>query len=368
AHPLAGRYVQCGLLRILKGQNMITRGYIIGEIIDGLTSISQQVETRCKLGLTDLNRYLEDFFKDYLNEVMDWSLTNLNDERSNEPGVDLGDRNNSVAIQVTSSRTSEKVNSTLGKVLKREDEFNSIIVLVIGKKQKTYSLNADYCKKTNFSEDNIWDVNDLCMKTISLPLDHLHRIHDLIKRNLAKVTVELEIPDEDGNFSTSIDSYVEKLPKPQLSDFKTLHDFITSRVSDYEFSSEDLRSDYELLSRQLTKLPRITREFYAFLVERRDAEDDNPPNHSCSTECFFFNYNRLERICQIPDLKGELTLLMNYDFIDIDEPMELGQSPFVKIFAPKVKIDGFLYELADYVEAKEFGYRKSLVMLDFSDF
>ena len=47
---------------------MITRGHLIGEIVDGLTSISQQVSTRCQLGLTDLNRYLEDFFKDYLND------------------------------------------------------------------------------------------------------------------------------------------------------------------------------------------------------------------------------------------------------------------------------------------------------------
>ncbi|WP_180834574.1 SMEK domain-containing protein, partial [Vibrio parahaemolyticus] len=56
---------------------MITRGHLIGEIVDGLTSISQQVSTRCQLGLTDLNRYLEDFFKDYLNEALSLSLVNL---------------------------------------------------------------------------------------------------------------------------------------------------------------------------------------------------------------------------------------------------------------------------------------------------
>lgn len=33
------------------------------------------------MGLTDLNRYLEDFFKDYLNEALSLSLVNLNNER-----------------------------------------------------------------------------------------------------------------------------------------------------------------------------------------------------------------------------------------------------------------------------------------------
>ena len=43
---------------------MITRGYFIGQIIDELTAVSQQVKSRAGLQLFDLNRYLEDFFKD----------------------------------------------------------------------------------------------------------------------------------------------------------------------------------------------------------------------------------------------------------------------------------------------------------------
>lgn len=43
---------------------MITRGYFIGQVIDELTAVSQQVKSRAGLQLFDLNRYLEDFFKD----------------------------------------------------------------------------------------------------------------------------------------------------------------------------------------------------------------------------------------------------------------------------------------------------------------
>ena len=44
-------------------------------------------ESRSGLQLFDLNRYLEDFFKDILNIVYDYKLINLNEERSNNPGL-----------------------------------------------------------------------------------------------------------------------------------------------------------------------------------------------------------------------------------------------------------------------------------------
>ncbi|WP_445157797.1 SMEK domain-containing protein [Halomonas sp. E14] len=144
---------------------MITRGHLIGKIVDGLTSISQQVSTRCQLGLTDLNRYPEDLFKDYLNEALALSLVNLNDERSNEPGLDLGDEVPSVAFQVTSTKTAQKVNKTLKTTSK--NQFDEINVLVIGKKQTSYQLGQSLIQSLAFTEENIWDIGDLCKKTIS---------------------------------------------------------------------------------------------------------------------------------------------------------------------------------------------------------
>lgn len=55
----------------VRGKSMITRGHLIGEIVDHLSNIQLQVENRCTIGLTDLNKYLEDFFKEILNTVLD---------------------------------------------------------------------------------------------------------------------------------------------------------------------------------------------------------------------------------------------------------------------------------------------------------
>lgn len=351
---------------------MITRGYLIGEIVDGLTTISQQVSTRCQLGLTDLNRYLEDFFKDYLNEALSLSLTNLNDQRSNEPGLDLGNEEKSIAFQVTSSKTSEKVNNTLRVVSRGGSKFEEIVVLIIGSKQSSYTLDRTLCDKLRFAEKQIWDVDDLCRKTISLPLDRLQAIYELIRRNLTRVRIELEIPDEDGKFATPIDAYVEKIPKPKLSDFKKYHKYHSQGGGAYEHSLEEIGKHFKKFSMELSQLPRITREFYAFLLERREKDENITPNRMGYSESLWFNYNKLKRICSFPDLDGELTLLGEHGFVDIIEPMEHNESPFVRIFVPiKMEglwVEGFIYELVGYIEAKGIGYRKPIVSLDFGGF
>ena len=93
-----------------------SRGFFIGQLVDDLAAISYQVENRARLGYTDLNRMLEDFFKDVLNAVFDIHLINLNANRSNEPGLDLGDVTAKTAFQITSDASSAKVNDTLAKI------------------------------------------------------------------------------------------------------------------------------------------------------------------------------------------------------------------------------------------------------------
>ncbi|MEK2099206.1 SMEK domain-containing protein [Vibrio parahaemolyticus] len=84
---------------------MITRGYYIGQIIDELSSISEKVKNRGKLGLTDIHVHLEDFYRDILNITLGLNLENLNKERTNSPGLDLGDEVEGIAFQVTGTKS-----------------------------------------------------------------------------------------------------------------------------------------------------------------------------------------------------------------------------------------------------------------------
>lgn len=70
---------------------MLTRGHLIGQIVDDLAGIAAQAKQRARLHLFDIHTYIEDFSKEVLNRVLGINLANLNAERSNNPGLDLGD-------------------------------------------------------------------------------------------------------------------------------------------------------------------------------------------------------------------------------------------------------------------------------------
>lgn len=345
---------------------MITRGYFVGEIIDNLIDVSHQVDNRCKLGLTDINKYLEDVFKEVTNRILSINLINLNQNRNNEPGLDLGDESANIAFQVTSQKTSVKINETLKKITDEQlEKYSKIKVLVIGSKQKSYTLDEPLCSRCNFSAEDIWDISYLCKESIDLPLDVLQDLYNYVKSELVRVKIELEIPDEEGHYPTAIIDYIEKIPTPKLSDFRAYHDFHHKKRTEYGLSLEEVQKDFNIFSTNLTRLPRITREFYSFLLESKDSDLKNDVFGGRSS--YRFNYDRLRRICRYSDIEGELNLLNEAEFIELNESDDVGESPYVRIYAPAESMN-FIYELVEYIKAKKIRYHKPMVVLDFGDF
>jgi len=337
---------------------MITRGYLIGEIVDNLSSIQIQVENRCAIGLTDLNKYLEDFFKEILNRAYGLSLVNLNSSRSNEPSLDLGDETNSIAFQVTSQKTVQKINSTLSKLTNDQiSQYQKIIILVIGKKQNSYTPNEQLWDKTNFDFENIWDINTLLSRIILLPLETLKILYDYINNEVVGIKIELEIPDQNGNFKTNIDQFVESIPKPSFGNCEHLYLFYKTEYDANEITQDKLVENLKDLSETLTKLPRITRDFLSFLIERREKDKDS--------ETMYFNYDKLERICHYSDFQGELRLLIDCGIISIDESGDPTQCPEISI-SYGGESGGFLSDLVVFVESRKINYKIPLVNLDFS--
>ncbi|MEA5550242.1 SMEK domain-containing protein [Anabaena cylindrica UHCC 0172] len=365
---------------------MITRGYFIGEIIDELANIANQVDNRCKLGLTDLNKYLEDFFKEILNILLGIQLENLNNGRSNAPGLDLGDSVNNKAFQITSEKTSTKINDTLNTVLDNKiKKYDDIYILIIGYKQKSYTENKDLWDKLNFKKENIWDINTLCKKAIELPLDKLQAIHQYIKQEIVRVKIELEIPNQEGEFATNIKNYIEAIAKPKFNEnqLKVYYEYHINKLknegleADDYYTFDDIKQAFDFLAKELAKLPRITREFYAFLLERRD---ENSLDTSSSKFCYRFNKDRLRRICSYGDIDGEIRLLTKHEFISWDNPTRIiGEDYYTgwtessyRIYIPgdskSYIFKNFIVDFVDFIDNKNIGYQKPIVNLDFSDF
>lgn len=349
---------------------MITRGHFIGEIVDELSSVAHQIAARSKLGLLDLNVYSENFFRDVFNALYGWKLENLNQYRSNEPGLDLGDKHAKIAIQITSRADAGKVHNTLKKITKEQaKEYEKIYVFVGGKKQGSYQLETTLCDKYGFKVEHILDATDLCRKAMDLPIDKLQSLHQLIRKNVVKLLIELELPDpETGKFPTSGFDKWEVKPEPKIGNARKFVNWYSKEINQ-KLTPADVKAvqdDLVELGQRLRRLPRVTREFLAMLFERRSLNESKRFRNDWSA----VRLATVEReYCgRREELMSELALLGDEGFAEIngEDPSECGE-PEIGMHIPTDGDDlsaGFL----GYVMAKRLDLRSVLGQVDLSAF
>jgi hypothetical protein len=242
---------------------MLTRGMLIGKIVDDLATLKYQIDLRNKLGQYDLSKFCEDFFKEALNIIYGYSLVNLNKTRSNFPGLDLGDETKGIAFQVTSQNTKTKIEDTYKAITEEQKSiYPSIYVLIIGNKQGSYSIIKTFLKKHNFDlSKNILDLNVLLRDIVLLDIDQLEMLHSLFAKEFRQVKIELEPIDSKGNFESSYYNTVEKKPS---SPPKNGHKFLDPKNKYYRKDFKELLEIYD----NLASVPRVTREILALVVDR----------------------------------------------------------------------------------------------------
>ena len=86
---------------------------IYDKIVRALSIFIDEIETKAKNNLLDDNIFSEDFIKDLLNVCLGWNLINLNAEVNDFPGIDLGDKERHIGVQITSTKTSKKIIDSL---------------------------------------------------------------------------------------------------------------------------------------------------------------------------------------------------------------------------------------------------------------
>lgn len=150
-------------------------------ITEKLSWLKNYIELNNIISLNDINIISEDFFCTLLNLVYGYNLINLNKEVSNYPGIDLGDVNQSIAVQVTSNRTRKKVQQTLNTFNKNNyiNYFNRLIFFILGDKTKfnrpfdTGYLSFDVSKDVIDIAQLIRDINKLENQKIQLICDYI---------------------------------------------------------------------------------------------------------------------------------------------------------------------------------------------------
>ena len=156
-----------------------------------LTQLRMSVGHRNSLNLQDVNVHAEAFFRDFLNLVFDYKLKNINILERNARAIDLGDEDERIAIQVTSTSELDKIKHThKGFVASGLDgKYDRLVVLIIGEKRRyrESSLGGDGVVSMSLAED-VWDIPELLRQVGDLRLDRLERCCEFLRD-------ELKIPE-----------------------------------------------------------------------------------------------------------------------------------------------------------------------------
>jgi hypothetical protein len=179
------------------------------------TLISQfeaEVGNSAAMGETDINLAAEMVVQPLLNEVFGWNLINLNSsEKINYPGIDLGDKNAGIAVQVTATSTLPKIHETLQKFVtyRQYEIYPKLIIFILGKRQKIYGpkgIQKIIQDKFSFdAESNIWDFKTILREIIGFEVARTLRVQKILEANLSEGKPLSAIPLAKSNPSSQFD-------------------------------------------------------------------------------------------------------------------------------------------------------------------
>ena len=225
------------------------RQNLINDCIGRLTFLKSRVEVYSRINLTDINIHSENFYRDFLNLLCNYNLENLNDQQHNATSIDLGDLNNKIAIQVTSTPSLSKTKKTVQLFIKSKlyEQYDRLVMLNIVKKSSHQQrfIGEEGIFQLDTKHD-VWDISDIVKTITDLPLPNLESICTFLKDEIKyserqaltkeiQTFVSLISYLSDESHTSAGEGYIEA-PDPDRK--------INKRFSDY---SEFLTTQYQNL-------------------------------------------------------------------------------------------------------------------------
>ena len=226
---------------------MYKKSTLLNKINLHLTVLVSAIRNKNNLFLTDDNKWSEDFFKELLNTICGLQLVNLNVTQKNYAGIDLGDSNSHICVQVTATNDSKKIQDTLdiSNQHKRHEQYDGIVILIIGYKKKyTKDFNSTF---TTFDKvKDIWDIRTILEKVSLLDVDQMQKIAEYLDKQLETIINinPLDLLDED--ISNIIDLLCEYLKDEATSDSQKQYSLI-KRDDDFISRKNQLNNVSEIL-------------------------------------------------------------------------------------------------------------------------
>ena len=143
-------------------------------------------------------------------------------------------------------------------------------------------------------------------------------------------------------------------------------DFVTGSYSPDldESEKEAIRSGITILANALQRLPRVTREFLAMLIERREPSQGRRKPHAAVP---WVSLPIIERTYRGGDLKGELDILDASGLISIDAE-DAGEWGPPEVYVWLSRNEDLRNTFTEFLDAKKLDVRSVVGKVDFSAF
>ena len=185
---------------------------LIDNITERLSIFFYSIECNNTINRLQQNIDSEDLMCGLLNLINDWSLINLNGEEQNFAGIDLGDYQNRVCVQVTSDKSREKVESTIKTFENKcyDKKFDRLIFAYL-KMQKTKFAKGFSTKKLSFdASKDTFDLKDLVNAISKLEEEKIEKIYDYLKKEIVLKSLSLEDDETIIKMQPKIDTIKKK--------------------------------------------------------------------------------------------------------------------------------------------------------------
>lgn len=172
-------------------------------IEERLNLLALRIISRGRLNILDYHGHSENFYQYFLNEVYGWIVINENDIKQNVEAIDLIDHTNKFVIQVSSTASKQKIESSLSK--KSIKNYNGYTFKFISIARDADDLRKDTFKNPhgiNFTPTtDIIDKNSILSKIRGLHIDDQERIYQFVKKELV---IEINPMRLESNLATVI--------------------------------------------------------------------------------------------------------------------------------------------------------------------
>lgn len=316
----------------------------VKDINENVNKYFTMIETYIKYensdGNFDINKYCEEFFCGLMNIAFKSNLVNLNTLKMNFPAVDLGDAEEGICYQVTTTNSKKKIVKTIEKFIKHglNNEYSELYILILGTKVKNQTFD-DY-KNFSFSNVNVIDLTDLSKAIKKLPIKRREKVVNYMSKRI--------------NITTGKPSFSDSL----ITNKVTYPINMNGYFNNCDIPQED-RSDvfdaYKNFINDLSKFDNDTR-FVIYLIFRSV--------HQSNYEGIEFDYRELYGQLNVDRymVNEKLSILHKRKIVD---PADETGSEFDILIKYYNDFDVYL-DLKNYCDEAEVDYRVPLLELDFS--